>query len=68
VLIDGVLIQNHNSIIDFSAENIKSIGVVRDKYIYGGQSFMGVINIETLKGDYIHPFKGDYIKSFDAQS
>ncbi|MEE9363367.1 MAG: hypothetical protein V3U92_12285 [Cellulophaga sp.] len=66
VLIDGILIQNHNSIIDYNAKNIKSIGVVRDKYIYGGQSYMGVISIKTLDGDYNSSFKEwEYMKSIE---
>jgi len=65
VLIDGVLIQDHNSLIDYNARNIKSIGIVRNKYIYGGHTFMGAIIIETLKGDYNHPVKGNFIRSLE---
>lgn len=65
VLIDGVLIQNHNTVIDYNAKNIKSIGVVRDKYVYGGQTFNGIISIKTLKGDYNNSFREDAIKSFE---
>ncbi|WOD43023.1 hypothetical protein [Hwangdonia lutea] len=65
VLIDGILIQNHNSVTDFNANSIKSIGVVRDKYVYGGQLFNGIISIETLKGDYNPTIKGDYINRFE---
>lgn len=65
VLIDGVLIQNHNSIIDYNSKNIKLIKVIRDKYIYGGQSFNGIIIIETLKGDYNPSIKGNYVKRFE---
>lgn len=65
VLIDGVIIQDHNMIIDYNARHIKSIGIVRDKYIYGGQTYMGVISIKTLKGDYKFPLEGSFIKSFE---
>ena len=62
VLIDGVLIQNHHTIIDYDSNNIESIGVVRDKYIYGGQLFMGIISIKTFKADYKHSVSESYIK------
>ncbi len=62
VLIDGVLIQNHNDIISYNAKNVKSIGVVRSKYVYGGQLFMGIISIETLTGNYNHASNESYIK------
>ena len=65
VLIDGVLIQNHNSIIDYNAKNIKSVEVVRDKYIYGGQLFNGIIAINTLNGDYKPDIKSHYIKNIE---
>lgn len=65
VLIDGILIQNHNTIMDYNAKNINSIGVVSDKFVIGGKMFMGIISIKTLKGDYNHSLKGGYIKSFE---
>jgi hypothetical protein len=65
VLVDGILIQNHNSIIDYNAQNIKSISVVRDKYVYGGLLFNGIISIETLKRDYNTTIKSDYFKRLE---
>ena len=65
VLIDGILIQNHNSIIDYSAQNINSISIVRDKYVYGGLLFNGIISIETVKGDYNTTIKSDYFKRLE---
>ncbi len=67
VLIDGIPIQNHNDIIDYDAKNIKSINLVRSRYNYGGQFFMGIISIETIEGDYKHSSTDSYIKYFELE-
>lgn len=67
VLIDGVIIQNHNSIMDYNARSIKSIKVVRDKYIYGGQLFNGIIAIKTLNGDFNLSTEGSYVKKIELE-
>jgi hypothetical protein len=61
VLIDGLLIQDHNELVDYSAKKIKTMYVVRDKYLYGAQIFDGVIAMETIDGDYQSTRYGDYI-------
>lgn len=52
ILVDGVLIQDHNDVIDFNARKINKIKLVREDYIYGTLFFNGLIDIETFKGDY----------------
>lgn len=52
VLVDGVLIQNHNELLNYSAKNIKKISVLMDTYAIYSAFFYGVIFIETLNGDY----------------
>jgi len=52
VLVDGILVQNHNTIVDFSAKKIKKITIIQDKYSYGSQKFEGIISIETLNNDF----------------
>ncbi|MCF6349396.1 MAG: hypothetical protein L3J20_14070, partial [Flavobacteriaceae bacterium] len=76
VLVDGILIQNHNEVIDFSAKKIKKISVFRDKYIYGSKIFGGILSIKTINGnnifskDYLHKiklFKPENRKSYFKQ-
>ncbi len=52
VIADGILLQNHNDIIEFGAKNIKRILVFREKYFYGSRSYQGALVFETLNGDY----------------
>ncbi|NAS13068.1 hypothetical protein [Poritiphilus flavus] len=53
VTIDGILVPDHNSILDYDARSIKSIGVLRDRYVLGSKTYQGLVVLETLNGDYI---------------
>lgn len=61
VMVDGVFIQNHESIIEDQAKKIKSISVLRDEYYYGSQIYKGVINIKTIKGEYFKELSEKYL-------
>jgi hypothetical protein len=61
VLVDGILIHNHNTIVDFSAKKIKKITIIQDKYSYGSQKFEGIISIETLNNDFKNNISTNYI-------
>jgi len=61
VLVDGILIHNHNAIVDFSAKKIKKITIIQDTYSYGSQKFEGIISIETLNNDFINNISTTYI-------
>jgi hypothetical protein len=64
VLADGVLIQNHNELLNLSAMNIRKISVLNDTYIFDSMIFDGVISIETFNGDYLTDLYGTYIEKF----
>ncbi|RKM85458.1 hypothetical protein D7030_01945 [Flavobacteriaceae bacterium AU392] len=66
ILVDGLLVEDHGSLIDFDARTIKKISVVRDKYIYSSKLFQGVISMETINNDYYknkNRSSEDYIKN-----
>ncbi|NNC70577.1 MAG: hypothetical protein HKN90_07145 [Flavobacteriaceae bacterium] len=50
VLIDGVIIQNHNALLDYESANIKSIEVLRDQFIIGPQIYQGAVLVKSKKG------------------
>jgi hypothetical protein len=52
VFIDGVLIPNHQEILEFNAYDIKTIRTVRDQFVIGGKEYLGMVVIETLAGNY----------------
>lgn len=52
VVVDGILVQDHNAIIDYGAKNIKRILIFREKYFYGSRGYQGALVFETLNGDF----------------
>lgn len=61
VYIDGVLIPNPNAILDFDTRTVARINTVREKYRLGGKTYFGMVNIETIAGDYFDQISGDGI-------
>lgn len=52
VLIDGVLIADHGRILNLNAYTIKTIKTVRDQFVLGSSEYLGMVVLETIKGDY----------------
>lgn len=57
LLIDGMLIENHNDVINYDAKKVEKISILLDRYIYGPIMFDGLISIETIKGDFKTTFR-----------
>ncbi|WP_298546273.1 hypothetical protein [uncultured Aquimarina sp.] len=54
LVVDGIFVQDQESIINYDARKIKSISFIRDRYYLGTQIFEGVVIIETIEGDYLN--------------
>jgi len=52
VLIDGVLIPNHEAIKEYDARNIESISLIRDQFQLANKQYQGILSAETFDGDY----------------
>ncbi len=50
VLLDGVVIQDHNSLLDFESGTIASIEVFRDQFIIGPQAYQGALVVQSKTG------------------
>jgi hypothetical protein len=68
VVVDGAFIQNHQSVLDFDANKVKTIKVNREEYYYGKIVYQGVLQIETFDGNYAEELSGDYLKKFNRLS
>jgi len=53
LLIDGLFIQDHNTVIEAKASKIKKINVINQQYLYGSEVFEGIISMESYEGDFI---------------
>lgn len=68
LLLDGVLVQDHNEVLEHSARDIEHIKVFPGPYRYGPEVFWGIIDIATKKGDFKPRLGGEYIKEFELKS
>jgi hypothetical protein len=53
VVVDGILVQDHNSLLGYDARKIKTIKVLRDKYQLGGVNYQGMVVIETIDATFL---------------
>lgn len=53
VVVDGILVQDHNSLLGYDARKIKTIKVLRDKYQLGGANYQGMVVIETIDATFL---------------
>ncbi|WP_350285656.1 hypothetical protein [uncultured Croceitalea sp.] len=52
IIVDGIVLQDFKSLMDYGARKIKTVNVVRNKYVIGAQIFQGIIDIETFDNDF----------------
>ena len=52
VTVDGIMVPDHGTLLDFNARRIRYIRVVQENLVWGGRSYQGMVAIETLDGDY----------------
>jgi len=52
IIVDGLLVLNHDDLINYDARKIKKISVVNNRYRYGGNVFEGILSVETINGDF----------------
>ncbi|MEM9363672.1 MAG: hypothetical protein AAGA43_13625 [Bacteroidota bacterium] len=58
VLMDGVQVLDHESLMDYNARQIEKITIGRGRYVFGKQVYDGVMSIETFDRDYNLPYNG----------
>ena len=63
VLVDGIVIQDHNDLVDDTASKYKEISILKDQYFLGSQVFQGVIDLKTVKGNFQDTYYKDYMRS-----
>lgn len=62
VIVDGLVIQNHEKIIEYPASKIKRINVIRDRYVLANEIFNGVLEINTFNGDFYKDMVDSYLQ------
>ena len=67
LLLDGIFIQEAETIISLSANEIESIRVVPEPYRYGPKIFRGIIEMKTKNGHFSPTLEGNYIKELHLE-
>ncbi|RKF03560.1 hypothetical protein C8N26_1949 [Tenacibaculum lutimaris] len=52
VIIDGFIIDNHEDLMNFDPNKIKSISIIKDKYLYGNAIYQGIAIVKTFKNNF----------------
>lgn len=68
LLLDGMLVQDHDEVFGYSAHDIERIHVFPGPYRYGPEVFWGIIDITSKKGDFRPRLNGEYMKEFELES
>jgi hypothetical protein len=65
IIIDGVLVQDHGKLADYNAKKVQKITIIRDKFYLGSYVFQGIIEVETIDGDYYKSMYNSKISSVE---
>ncbi len=52
VMVDGILVQDHSSLVNLDSNRIQTIKIIRDKIYLGPEIYQGAILVETINGDF----------------
>ncbi|SKB30229.1 hypothetical protein SAMN05660776_0209 [Salegentibacter holothuriorum] len=63
LIVDGVVVQNHDKLVSFDAERIQRISILRSKYFFGPAIYQGVVVVKTKDGEFPKVFRENYMKS-----
>ncbi|MGB2686333.1 MAG: hypothetical protein WBC43_15050, partial [Olleya sp.] len=56
VFIDGILVQDHDRLINLSSAQVQSINISRNQHFYGTKAFQGVVDVMTFKTNYFENY------------
>lgn len=65
LLVDGLMVQDHEMFINYPAKAVQSIGILRNNFFLGSQIFAGIIDVKTIEGDYWKNINTENIKKVD---
>ncbi len=62
IVVDGIVVQDVDDLIGYNANKIKSITVVREKYMLGAYVFAGIFDVITFEQDFAQTYTNPKIK------
>lgn len=64
VLVDGIPVQDHQLLFDWPADNLYSVTLVNEPYVYGPRTFGGLIDFRSKRQDFTLP-EGSFLTLTD---
>ncbi|MDB4292284.1 hypothetical protein N9954_02680 [Maribacter sp.] len=65
VLVDGLLLQDIDPLLNLDSRKIKTIRLLRNKYVFGSFIFQGIVDIETFDNDFYDFRKPSHAKEVE---
>jgi len=63
VFVDGVLLTNHERLINLSSAQVESIHISRNQHFYGTKAFQGVVDVSTFKSNFYENYYSENMLS-----
>ena len=63
VFVDGVLLTNHERLINLSSAQVESINISRNQHFYGTKAFQGVVDVSTFKSNFYENYYSENMLS-----
>ncbi|NJY63130.1 hypothetical protein HC174_10220 [Salinimicrobium sp. CDJ15-81-2] len=65
LLVDGIMVQDHDLFINYPAHAVQSIKILRNNFFLGSHIFAGIIDVETIRGDFWENFNSEKVKTIE---
>lgn len=59
VFVDGILLLDHERLINLSSAQVESINISRNQHFYGTRTFQGVVDVTTFKSNFYENYYTD---------
>ncbi len=63
VFVDGILVLDHQRLLNLPAARVESITISRNQHFYGNKTFQGVVDVSTFNSDYFVYYYDPTIKT-----
>ena len=63
VFVDGILLLDHEKLINLNAAQVNSISISRNQHFYGNKTFQGVVDVITFKSDFYNSLYSEDISA-----
>lgn len=63
VIVDGIVLQDHEDLINYSVKRVETIRLARNQYVVGGQIFQGIFDVKTFDADFAANYQKTHLNN-----